>query len=123
MAAVYYLLGEAFDQDPFLIFRMRGSDREELTALLIAEGGADVAAEVRPAPQAAPLSVKPQEFWESKPAPVDLLGNISLSRPLAALPQRLGNLQFWRGESPLAKALEPSYRQAVNRAEQLLSEI
>jgi uncharacterized Zn finger protein/putative methionine-R-sulfoxide reductase with GAF domain len=30
IAAVYYLLGEEFDRDPFLIFRLRGMSREEL---------------------------------------------------------------------------------------------
>lgn len=122
VAAVYYLLGEAFDRDPFLIFRMRGMGREELTALLIAEGGAERAAEIRPAPQAKPLTAKPEDFWGSKPAPGDLLGNLSLPRTLAALPRRLGNLQFWRGQAPLAKALEPSYQQASSRAERILSD-
>jgi uncharacterized Zn finger protein len=30
IAAVYYLLGEEFDRDPFLIFRLRGIDRSEI---------------------------------------------------------------------------------------------
>jgi uncharacterized Zn finger protein len=30
IAAVYYLLGEEFDRDPFLIFRLRGIERAEL---------------------------------------------------------------------------------------------
>lgn len=30
IAAVYYLLGEAFDEDPFLLFQIRGKGREEL---------------------------------------------------------------------------------------------
>lgn len=34
IAATYYLLAEAFDTDPFLIFRWRGHDREELLARL-----------------------------------------------------------------------------------------
>ena len=32
IAAVYYLLGEEFDRDPFLIFKLRGMSREELAA-------------------------------------------------------------------------------------------
>ncbi|MBS1910897.1 MAG: SWIM zinc finger family protein [Bacteroidetes bacterium] len=35
-AAVYYLLGEEFDRDPFLIFRLRGMEREQLAAKLAA---------------------------------------------------------------------------------------
>lgn len=34
IAATYYLLAEAFDEDPFLIFRWRGRDREDLLARL-----------------------------------------------------------------------------------------
>lgn len=34
IAAVFYLLAEEFDRDPFLIFKMRGMDKEELMALV-----------------------------------------------------------------------------------------
>ena len=34
IAAVYYLLGEEFDRDPFLLFRLRGLGRDELLARL-----------------------------------------------------------------------------------------
>ena len=34
VAAVYYLLGEEFDRDPFLIFKLRGMTREEFLLLL-----------------------------------------------------------------------------------------
>ncbi len=34
IAAVYYLLGEEFDRDPFLIFQLRGMERGELLAAL-----------------------------------------------------------------------------------------
>ncbi len=34
IAAVYYLLGEQFDADPFLIFRLRGKSKEDIMAML-----------------------------------------------------------------------------------------
>lgn len=34
VAAVYYLLGEEFDRDPFLIFKLRGLNREKLIGLI-----------------------------------------------------------------------------------------
>ncbi len=34
IAAVYYLLGEEFDRDPFLLFKLRGMNREEFIGLL-----------------------------------------------------------------------------------------
>lgn len=40
IAAVYYLLGEEFDRDPFLIFKLRGIDRKELVGLVADRAGA-----------------------------------------------------------------------------------
>jgi uncharacterized Zn finger protein len=37
IAAVYYLLGERFDSDPFLLFELRGRDKEQIGAALRAE--------------------------------------------------------------------------------------
>ncbi len=34
IAAVYYLLGEQFDGDPFLLFRLRGKSKDEIMSLL-----------------------------------------------------------------------------------------
>lgn len=39
IAAVYYLLGEEFDRDPFLIFRLRGIERQELAGLVVGVTG------------------------------------------------------------------------------------
>src|SRR5207244_1185349 len=39
VAAVYYLIGEEFDRDPFLIFQLRGLTREELFARLNRKAG------------------------------------------------------------------------------------
>ena len=40
IAAVHYLLGEEFDRDPFLLFRLRGIEREELLEALGRSAGA-----------------------------------------------------------------------------------
>jgi len=67
IAAVYYLLGEEFDRDPFLIFRLRGLDRDELVRRL------DRAAATAPVPTPPaagaeggtpePLFPEPSGFW------------------------------------------------------------
>src|SRR5205823_3772085 len=64
IAAVYYLLGEEFDRDPFLAFRMRGLSRDELLARLN-EAGPVAAAEVpaEAAPMKEPLPVSVEAFW------------------------------------------------------------
>jgi len=71
IAATYYLLAEAFDADPFLIFRWRGRDRDELLAHLT-EHPSGVAGQTLahdlwdvPAPQVLPLAETVEGFWEA----------------------------------------------------------
>jgi uncharacterized Zn finger protein len=59
VAAVYYLLAQEFDRDPFLIFRLRGMDRAEIAAVL-----ADT-----PAARAAAVPPPPRPTAPSEPAP------------------------------------------------------
>ncbi|HVN54232.1 MAG TPA: SWIM zinc finger family protein [Anaerolineaceae bacterium] len=65
IAAVYYLLGEAFDDDPFLLFRLRGRTREQvlegLNARRAAQEPAGEAASLEGEPAALPLN--PLAFW------------------------------------------------------------
>ena len=69
LAAAHYILAERFDEDPFLLFRLRGQSQDELLAALserhgsglVREGGADYdVPEYEPPP---PLPVSPVEFW------------------------------------------------------------
>lgn len=121
VAAVYYLLGEAFDRNPFLIFRLRGMDREEFAAILGENRTDQIAAEPpMAAAQPEPLAVNPDEFWQAKNPIPDLFDDVTVPKALCALPRRLGNFQFWRGELPLLKALEPSYQNGSRHGEQTL---
>jgi uncharacterized Zn finger protein len=62
VAAVYYLLAQEFDRDPFLIFRLRGMDRTEIAAAL-----ADT-----PAARAAAVPPPPRPTAPSEPPPAPL---------------------------------------------------
>lgn len=73
VAAVFYLLAEAFDEDPFLVFAWRGRTREELIGRLrrlrggggrAERGEGDPAAEARPEP--APLDADLERFFEAR---------------------------------------------------------
>ncbi|HEX4167370.1 MAG TPA: SWIM zinc finger family protein [Bryobacteraceae bacterium] len=120
VAAVYYLLGEAFDGDPFLILRIRGMDRDEFAAILGENRTEQTALEELIAPaRPEPLAINPDEFWQTKSPISDLFDDVTPPKALAALPRRLGNLQFWRGELPLLKALESSYENGSRRGEQI----
>ena len=58
IAAVYYLLGERFDEDPFLLFTLRGRDRQQIIASL-----RDLRASAT-----APIEVRPRPVHEGGPA-------------------------------------------------------
>ena len=116
IAAVYYLIGEEFDRDPFLIFTLRGLSRDKLVALLGRSGATAKPApiEAEPSPPE-PLSSDLAAFW-GKPAPVDdPIGDVEASPVAAALPRRLGGFPFWRGQEPFLQVIEPTYARATPR--------
>jgi len=126
IAAVYYLLGEEFDRDPFLIFKMRGMEREEFLARLGAAGAGRPRAEARePATGAAaaqaaePLAATAAEFWAGSPIPEAVFEGVEAAEASAALPRRLGKFPFWRGREPLLKSIEPLYSEAASRGLEL----
>jgi uncharacterized Zn finger protein len=75
VAAVYYLLAEAFDDDPFLIFARRGRTRNELLGRLRALRGSDTspaeapgtsgAGGLVPPLEAPPLAESLDRFWSA----------------------------------------------------------
>ncbi len=115
IAAVYCLLGEEFDRDPFLLFTLRGITRDELVGQLGAAGVSVSDADSAPTLPPEPLPTDAASFWEGKPLPEDLFGEIRTPPVAAALPRRLGHFPFWRGDQPLLEAVEPIYAQATSR--------
>lgn len=122
IAAVYYLLGEEFDRDPFLLFRLRGLGREELLRRLGGAPGArekapqkgkKKAAPPEPAVPPEPLAADPAAFWDLGRLSEDFCGPVSVPRASAALVKRLGNFPFWRGGEHFQDALEGMYRNAA----------
>ncbi len=117
-AAVFYLLAEEFDRDPFLLFKLRGLSREELFELLGYRSAAaptpsepDRTEVLEPVPEEPPL--EPAAFWEGEDVPGDLFGEVCLPEVAAVLPKRLGGFPFWRGQAPFMEALEPCYLKAA----------
>ena len=119
VAAVFYLLGEEFDRDPFLILRMRGMVREEFIALL-GEGVPRAAA----AKQELPLEPLPEAhsvYWRVPAGiPDGLAGDPPVGVIGAALARRCGNFPFWRGGQPLVNFLDGVYGRASSKASGLL---
>ena len=121
VAAVYYLLGEEFDRDPFLLFRLRGMPREELIKLVGAEpaavkardaGTAQEEAEPEEPAAAEPLPADPAGYWTACQIENDFFGEVRTPPVPAALVKRLGSLPFWRAETRFVETMEERYRSA-----------
>jgi uncharacterized Zn finger protein len=117
IAAAYYLLGEEFDRDPFLILALRGLARDDLLARLARAAVANEpeAAGQEPAPTE-PLSADLNVFWGSAGTlPEEPWGAVEVPREHAALPARLGAFPFWRGDAPFLESLAGVYQAASPR--------
>jgi uncharacterized Zn finger protein len=116
VAAVYYLLGEEFDRDPFLLFQLRGLGREELLARLSNQAlPTETRADTPAAQPGEPLPVDPAQFWSAVSLTNDLFGAVQPPKVSAAWLTRLGSFPFWRGEVSLRDALESIYARAAKR--------
>jgi uncharacterized Zn finger protein len=121
IAAVYYLIGEEFDRDPFLLFKMRGKGRDEFIALLGAhkkeEGAEKMPLEESASPLAPELlAADAASFWQGGTLPEDFFGEVHLPPVAAALPKRLGNFPFWRSEERFLDAMEAIYTETAPQA-------
>jgi uncharacterized Zn finger protein len=125
VAATHYILGEQFDEDPFLLFRLRGRSQEQITAALRARrteaagtaGGVALAEEPTAYTvdePALPLEESLENFWR-------LSGSLEHfpttmrppTTPLSVL-QRLGQPAFV--DQNLEQLLRPLYEEASRQA-------
>ena len=116
IAAVYYLLGEEFDRDPFLIFKLRGMSREELVESLSASERKTVprkaAAKAKSRGKEQDSTLDLSKFWDGDPLPNDLFGDVTIPQVSAGLPKRLGSFPLWRGKVRFLDKMETIYSQA-----------
>jgi uncharacterized Zn finger protein len=127
IAAVYYLLGERFDADPFLLFQLRGRSKDQIAAALRerragrapAAPGADSegtpsAEDARPA-----LDAGPDRYWALGNA-VDEL-SIEIGRPDVelALLKRLGLPELAGVGTAFRQELARTYSAVTERALEL----
>jgi uncharacterized Zn finger protein len=120
IAAAYFLLGEEFDRDPFLIFALRGLSRDALMARLGAKSPkqqGEAKSTASPAQPAEPLSADPETFWNYSAGPPSEVpaSAVEIPREPAALVRRLGGFPFWRGESLFLETLSATYAAASAR--------
>jgi uncharacterized Zn finger protein len=105
VAAVYYILAERFDDDPFLIFAWRGRERDELLGRLRRRRGS--AAPSSAPPQATPLPL--DGFWDLRPGLDELrISPLASAAPDAVL-RRLGPAPAESAGRNVAELLAPAY--------------
>ena len=65
VAAVYYLLGDRFREDPFVLFQLRGQTRQQILQSLWQQSpsASTVSLELTPAPDQSP-ALPPADFWK-----------------------------------------------------------
>jgi uncharacterized Zn finger protein len=117
LAAVFYLLAEAFDRDPFLLFTLRGVEKDALFKALGGTLSLDSAPESKRKKKIAePLPPDPESFWH---AAADLSGLAALCHEEVNLPavlvRRLGPVPFWRSERDFIAEMELMYKSASAR--------
>ncbi len=92
IAGVCYRLAGLFDQDPFLLFEMRGLASEKLLQQLALSPLGKVLSDAK---NSAPQTLEPVTSFYTRPE-------------LIELPQVLTLKDFWHGSQPLSKTIEPS---------------
>jgi len=118
IAAVYYLLAERFDEDPFLIFKLRGRTKEQIIAVLRDKRAAtfpvedtSAGAETASAEEENLISLEEhlETFWQAGEAIESFTVNLSTPRIDKAILKRLGTAPFTIGDMKVASLLAKAY--------------
>ncbi len=125
VAATLYILAEAFDTDPFLIFAWRGRPRDQLIERLRARRQATLAtppadahaAELEPDVATAPLPTSPADFWGAGADLATLHFAPSAPEHPDAILRELGAPPVQLRGRPLADVLAAAYRALTSAAE------
>ncbi len=143
--AVLLLLAEVFDDDPFLLLKLRGVNREVLINLLTLEtpgdnedityeddevredadgsvirGGSDNSAENFTDNYGNCQELSSYAKWYGEDVPEFKYNIEENERRIAAL-EIINDFPFWRGELPFRQSLSQFYERAANSAEEVLT--
>lgn len=126
IAAVYFLLGERFDEDPFMLFRLRGRTKEQIMealrarraagAAVIAEPEATYEPEPAPAEESVPLETSLDRFWDTGEGLDDFRVTVAPPPVEASLLKRLGAPPFWKEPQDFLTTLGTVYAAVTARA-------
>ncbi len=112
IAAVHYLLGERFDEDPFLMFLLRGRSQDEIVAALRARRAGPESEAIPDVEQADEPDLA--TFWSAPPQTEEVALHFALPESDALPVKGLGPPPFVRDQAATAAttaAMERLYRQ------------
>ncbi|MEB3220650.1 MAG: SWIM zinc finger family protein [Candidatus Sericytochromatia bacterium] len=119
IAAVYFVLADTFDKDPFLLFHLRGRDRDALIGMLRAAR----AAEAQAGPMAVETldagSLEPFRFWQAGEELENVHVQIAAPPFPGATAKRLGRPPFWRSPADAITRLAEVYEAIAHRAREV----
>jgi uncharacterized Zn finger protein len=117
VAAAHYILGDRFDEDPFLLFRMRGRSKDQvLEGLRLHRGG--VVEEMEPViseDSSTPLEDNPVTFWEIGEQLSAFSVQVKLPKVSLPILRRLGQPEIIR-TFLMEDELGPAYESATQAA-------
>jgi len=109
IAAVHYLLGERFDEDPFLMFLLRGRSRDEIVAALRERRGGSASEAAPEAEQTVEADLS--TFWSVPPQTEEVALHFALPESDALAVKRLGQPPFVRDQAAFTAVMERLYQQ------------
>jgi len=110
IAAVYYLLGEQFDEEPFLIFLLRGLSKEQLIEKLRHRRTVDEHPVEESQDEEEPAELLPDEsFWQFKNSIEEFHIEFNPPEIDAAILKRLGEPSFWKSKKDFSQLFESTY--------------
>lgn len=118
VAAVHYVLGDALDRDPFLLFELRGRTQEQVLAELRSRRG-DASRSEEVAVGVTLGKVSSQDYERAPRALPALSFSFEAPTKPGALLRQLGAPGGWQGTASAVETLAPIVQQAAERARQL----
>ncbi|MCI0528593.1 MAG: hypothetical protein L0Y56_14235, partial [Nitrospira sp.] len=122
IAAVYYLLAERFDEDPFLIFKLRGRTKEQIIQILRKKrveteptentderSTSLVGSSSEPDEETSSLEACLETFWQTGEALDSFVVNPSAPSVENAILKRLGDAPFTVDDQNIAGLLSKAY--------------
>lgn len=119
VAAAHYVLGEALDRDPFLLFELRGRSKDQVLSELRQQRGDAAEGEAAQAPSVTLGTLSPEDYERAPRALPTLSFSFEAPAKPGALLRQLGAPSSWHGETSPVDALAPVVHVAAEHARRL----